>query len=113
MLPPRAKWRRLALDGAPVHGRDTAEQTPCSRECARVLTDCQTGFVLVQHQGAEPGLPAGGAAAGKLPGRRPGQEPDRGQPVVLAGGLPAFTVITTSTQSSARPSISSAFPAAS
>jgi hypothetical protein len=29
-----------------------------------------------------------------------------------AGGLPAFTVITTSTQSSARPSISSAFPAA-
>jgi hypothetical protein len=41
MLPPRAKWRRLALDGAPVHGRDTAEQTPCSRECARVLTDCQ------------------------------------------------------------------------
>jgi hypothetical protein len=29
-----------------------------------------------------------------------------------AGGLPAFTVITLSTQSSARPSISSAFPAA-
>jgi len=38
---PPAKWRRLALDGAPVHGRDTAEQTPYSRECARVLTDCQ------------------------------------------------------------------------
>src|SRR5262249_43322914 len=25
---PPAKWRRLALDGAPVHSRDTAEQTP-------------------------------------------------------------------------------------
>jgi len=24
----RRNWRRLALDGAPVHGRDTAEQTP-------------------------------------------------------------------------------------
>jgi hypothetical protein len=138
---PPAKRRRLALDGAPVHGRDTAEQAPCSRECARVLTDCQlvsfSFSTTVPDRGSPPAvlLRESYREGGQVKNRTVAnlsswpeakvEAPVHSFATLLedlatiavnriqpAGGLPAFTVITTSTQSSARPSISSAFPAA-